>query len=139
MSTDRTLRDTKSLVSEYIERVWNRADALALNELCAPSYAYRLGGQPPRDKAAMTEFLQAVHEAFPDWRVQVLSLIAQGNKVVAHWNGQVTHRGVFHGVPPTGKRITVSGINVYEIVDGKIAREWEEMDALGMLQQLRVL
>jgi predicted ester cyclase len=46
---------------------------------------------------------------------------------------------VFHGVPPTGKRITVSGINVYEIVDGKIAREWEEMDALGMLQQLRVL
>jgi steroid delta-isomerase-like uncharacterized protein len=136
MNTGLSSRDAKSLVSEFIERVWNRADLAALNEFCAPSYTYQLGGQPPRDKAAMTEFLQAVHAAFPDWRVQTRTLIAEGDRVAAQWEGQVTHEGLFHGIPPTGRRISVSGINVYAIVDGKVAREWEQMDSLGMLHQL---
>jgi steroid delta-isomerase-like uncharacterized protein len=139
MNAGLSLYDAKILVSEFIERVWNSADLAALNELCVPSYTYRLGGLPPRDKAEMARFLQSVHAAFPDWKVQVQTVIAEGDTVVAQWIGQVTHEGVFHGMPPTGKRISVSGINVYVISDGKIAQEWEEMDSLGLLQQLGAL
>jgi predicted ester cyclase len=42
-------------------------------------------------------------------------------------------------IPPTGKQITVSGINIYHIDDGKIAMEWEQTDGLGMLGQLGAL
>lgn len=139
MAAGPSIIDAKKLVSDFIERVWNSADLAALSELCGPSYTYRLGGQPPKGEAEMAKFLQSVHAAFPDWKVQVQTLIAEGDTVVARWEGQVTHEGVFHGLPPTGKRISVSGINVYVIADGKIAREWEEMDSLGMLHQLGVL
>jgi predicted ester cyclase len=50
----------------------------------------------------------------------------------------VTHLGIFQGIPPTGKQITVSGINIYHAVDGKVTAEWEQTDSLGMLMQLGV-
>lgn len=131
--------EAKRLVSNYIEEVWNNADLSALNDLTTAEYTYHFGSQPPRDKAALQQFLQAVHVAFPDWRVQIQAIVAEGNTVAVRWKGSVTHEGVFHGIPPTGKKISVCGINVYQIEEGKIAKEWEQMDSLGMLQQLGVL
>ncbi len=131
--------DVKALVSEFIEKVWNKADMAALDELTLATYTYHLGGQPARDRAAMQQFVQAVHVAFPDWRVQIQTIVAEGDSVAVQWNGRVTHQGPFQGLPPTGKAIDVAGINLYLIQDGKIAQEWEQMDSLGMLQQLGVL
>jgi len=135
MSTD----TAKTLVTTYIEDVWNRADAQALEQLTTTSFTYTLGGQPPRDRTAMLAFLQGVHAAFPDWRVQIDDIVAEDSSVAVRWSGQVTHEGPFHGIPPTGKHIAVSGINLYRIEDGRIAQEWEQMDSLGMLAQLGVL
>jgi steroid delta-isomerase-like uncharacterized protein len=131
--------DAKKLVSKYIEEVWNNLDLGALNDLTTTGYTYHFGSQPPRDKAAPQQFLQSVHLAFPDWRVQIQVIIAESDTVAVRWKGSVTHEGVFHGIPPTGKKISVSGINIYQIDEGKIAREWEQMDSLSMLQQLGVL
>lgn len=80
-----------------------------------------------------------IRTAFPDWRVQIVEIIVEGNTVVIRWQGQVSHQGVFQGIPPTGKRVNVSGINIYHVTKGKIAAEWEQTDTLGMLQQLGVL
>jgi steroid delta-isomerase-like uncharacterized protein len=130
--------DTKALVRRYIEKVWNQADLAALDDLTAPAFTYHLGGQPKRDRAGMRQFIEMAHTAFPDWRVQIIDLIAEGDRVAVRWNGQVTHRGDFHGIPPTGKQVVVSGINIYHIVEGKVATEWEQTDSLGLLQQLGI-
>jgi len=90
----------KDLVCRYIQEVWNQANAQALDELVAETYTYCLGGQPRRDKPMMRRFLQAVHEAFPDWRVEIEDMVADGDTVAVRWTGEVTHRGVFHGIPP---------------------------------------
>jgi steroid delta-isomerase-like uncharacterized protein len=87
----------------------------------------------------MQQFIKMIRVAFPDWRVQIVDIIAEGNTVVIRWQGQVTHQGVFQGIPPTGKQVTVSGINIYHVIDGKVDAEWEQTDSLGMLQQLGVL
>ena len=134
-----TSDDLKDLVRTYIEQVWNQASAQSLDELVADGYSYCLGGQPPRDKAAMREFLAAVHAAFPDWRVEIEDLVADGDAAAVRWSGSVTHQGPFHGIPATGKQVTVSGINVYHVRGGRIAQEWEQMDSLGLLQQLGAL
>lgn len=131
--------DAKALISEYIERLWNNADLDALSDLCGPSFTYRLGSQPPRDKSAMGPFIQAIHAAFPDWRAEIQAVVAESDAVAVRWKGRVTHRGAFHGLPPTGKQISVCGINLYSIRDGRIEQEWEQMDSLGMLQQLGAL
>jgi len=129
----------KEIISRYIETVWNNTDVSALDDLTAETFTYHIGGQPARNKAQMKSFLQTVHTAFPDWRVHIRTIIAEGNTVAIRWEGTVTHLGEFQGIPPTGKRVSVSGINMYWIEDGKIAREWEQMDTLGMLLQLGVI
>jgi len=134
-----SIENVKNLVTRYIETVWNQGDLAALAELTAETFRYHLGGQPPRDRATMGQFLEAVRVAFPDWRVEIEDIAAEERIVAVRWSGQVTHQGPFHGIPPTGKRIDVCGINIYAIEDGKIAQEWEQMDSLGMLQQLGVL
>jgi len=131
--------DTRDLIRRYVEDVWNRGDLAALEALTVPAFAYRLGGQPARDREALAQFIRGTHVAFPDWRVEILDLIVEDNRAAVRWSGQVTHLGPFRGVPPTGRRITVSGINVYEVSEGRIAVEWEQTDSLGMLQQLGVL
>ena len=134
-----SVEDTRGLIGRYVEQVWNRADMAALEALTLPTFVYHLGGQPARDRPAFEHFIRATHEAFPDWRVEILGLIAEANGAAVRWSGLVTHEGPFRGIPPTGRRIAVTGINVYEISEGRIAAEWEQTDSLGMLQQLGVL
>ncbi len=131
--------DPKSIVIEYIERVWNRGEPAALDELTTPAFSYHLGDQPPRDRLGMQQFIAATRSGFPDWRVEALATVWEGDTVVVRWVGTATHGGVFHGLSPTGRRVRVSGINMYRIAAGKIAQEWEQMDALGMLSQLGAL
>ncbi len=130
---------SETLVRRYIQQVWNRANMQVLDELATEAYTYHLGGQPPRDTTAMQQFVEAVHVAFPDWRVEIEDIIADEDSVAVRWTGEVTHQGVFHGIPATGKRLSVCGINVYRIEEGKISAEWEQMDSVSMLQQLGVL
>lgn len=124
------------VVREYIERVWNEGDTEALVALTAPDFAYCLGGQAPLDRAAFRDFLAATRAAFPDWRVSVVDLVAGADAVAVRWKGLATHAGTFRGIPPTGTRIRVSGINFYRLAGERIAGEWEQMDSLGLLQQI---
>ena len=58
-------------------------------------------------------------------------------KVATRVTIQATHSGDFQGVPPTGKEVTTTGIVIMRIADGKIAEEWVEFDAMGMMQHRR--
>jgi steroid delta-isomerase-like uncharacterized protein len=134
-----SIEDTRSLIARYVEQVWNRADLAALEALTLPTFVYYLGGQPARDREAFGRLIRSTHEAFPDWRVETLALIVEADRAAVRWSGMVTHGGPFRGIPPTGRRISVTGINLYELSEGRIAAEWEQTDSLGMLQQLGVL
>ncbi len=128
--------DPKELVKEYIESVWNQEDEAAFERLTTPGFTYRIGDQPPRDRAEMRRFLVETRTAFPDWRVEVEEIISERDTVAVRWSGLVTHAGAFHGIPSTGRRIRVSGINMYRISDGRIAAEHEQTDSLSMLRQM---
>jgi steroid delta-isomerase-like uncharacterized protein len=130
--------DVQSLVQRYVESVWNRADLAALDALTTPGFTYTLGTQPVRDRKGLADFLATVHTAFPDWRVQIVDIIPGAQSAAIRWQGEVTHAGPFHGIAPTGRRVAVSGINIYHIENGLIIAEWEQMDSLGMLRQMGV-
>jgi steroid delta-isomerase-like uncharacterized protein len=129
----------EALVRRYVEEVWNRGSASSLDQLTTSTFAYCLGGQLPRDRQALADFITATHQAFPDWRVEVDQAIADDATVAIRWHGRVTHRGIFHGLPPTGRAVTVTGINIYAIAGSRISAEWEQTDSLGLLQQLGAL
>jgi predicted ester cyclase len=77
--------------------------------------------------------------AFPDVEITLDDLIAEGDKVVARFTARGTHKGAMMGMAPTGKRVTVTAIDIVRISQGKIVEHWESMDQLGMMQQLGVI
>jgi steroid delta-isomerase-like uncharacterized protein len=74
--------------------------------------------------------------AFPDAEVTIEDQLAEGDKVVTRWTGRGTHQGELMGVPPSGNRVEVPGITISRIEGGKIVEEWENYDALGMMQAI---
>ena len=77
--------------------------------------------------------------AFPDLYFTVEDLIAEGDKAVARLTVRGTQQGVFMGIPPTGKHVTVTAIDINRFAGGKSVEHWLNMDTLGLLQQLGVI
>jgi predicted ester cyclase len=77
--------------------------------------------------------------AFPDWRGQILDLFAEGDRVVNRWTGQGTHTMPLMGIPPTGKHVTLEGITIFRVENGKVVEEWSQADQLVLMRQLGVV
>ena len=134
MSTE----ENKALARRLIEEAWNQGNLSVLDELMQPDYAghhSRVAGiQPSREH--YEQFIATTRRALPDFHATIEDQIAEGNLVATRWSGRGTHQGTHLGIPPTNKQITVTGIVIERIVDGKTVEGWMEMDMLGMLQQL---
>ena len=77
--------------------------------------------------------------AFPDIQNIVEDLIAEGDKVVSRLTVRGTHTGTFMGIPPTGKQVVVTLMEILRITDGKVVERWGQFDTLGLMQQLGVI
>ena len=77
--------------------------------------------------------------AFSDVNYSINDILADGDKAVIRFTMQATHKGTFMGIPPTGKQITVKGVEIDKIVGGKIAETWDFLDSMGMMNQLGVI
>ena len=82
------------------------------------------------------QLIAAFRAAFPDLRVAVEDLLEEGDRVALRWRAEGTHRGELMGIAPTGRRVTLTGIEILRIAGGKIAEYWQSWDRLGMYQQL---
>jgi predicted ester cyclase len=80
-----------------------------------------------------------LRQAFPDGGVTIEEVIAEEDKVAVRFTYRGTHQGELMGIAPTGTQVTVSGMDINRIVEGKIAERWAVFDMLGILQQLGVV
>jgi steroid delta-isomerase-like uncharacterized protein len=128
----------KEIVRRLVEGVWTDRNLAIIDELVAPDYVGHDPTQPEpiRGSAGYKQFVGMYQAAFEDGVVTIDDQIAEGEMVVTRWTGRGTHTGELMGIAPTGKEVTVSGITIARLANGKIAEEWELMDALGMMVQL---
>ena len=84
----------------------------------------------------MKEWAIMIRNGFPDIHMTAEDFVAEGDKVASRFEAQGTHNVEFSGVPATGKAVTVSGINIMRIADGKIVEHWVQYDVMGMMQQI---
>ena len=82
-----------------------------------------------KQKAAM------FHKAFPDLHTEIDQIVAEGNLVVTAITSTGTHQGEVMGISATGKKISVRGVHINKIVDGKIVDRWELTDVMGLMVQ----
>jgi steroid delta-isomerase-like uncharacterized protein len=83
--------------------------------------------------------IAALRDAFPDYRLTIEDCFASGDKVAVRWAACGTHRGLYLGVPATGKRVTAMGLGVFRLAGGKIVEHWCAADTLDIIMQLDVV
>jgi len=96
----------------------------------------------PENDMNLDQFLQynaILLAAFPDSNFTVEDMIAQGDKVVTRYVMQGTHRNEYRGIAPTLKKITVKGVSIDRVAQGKVIETWDYPDVFGAMQQLGVI
>lgn len=131
----------KALVRRGVENVWNGRNLDVIDEVVANDFVIH-AASPDKEihgREGVRQQFAGLRAAFPDLHFMIEDHIAEGDRVVTRWAAQGTHQGTFQGVPATGKRITLTGIDIDRIADGKVVECWMTMDELGLLQQLGVI
>ena len=113
----------------------------ALDELFAENYVDHssMAQGPGNGIEGIKQFTRMMHTAFPDSQWIIDDLIAEGDQVVMRWTSRGTHQGTALGIPATGRPVVVTGISIFRVSGGKLAESWQEVNMLGMMQQLGVI
>jgi len=117
--------------------VWSTGKIDRLDALVAPNVVHHDPHEPQGSEglAGMKRTIQFNRAAF----LIVEDQIAEGDKVVTRWCGEMTHTGALGGAAPTRRRLMITGITIDRFERGKIVEAWRSMDTLGLLQKIGAL
>ncbi len=134
--------ENKARHRRVIEEVFNQGDLSVVPELFAENYVSHGPTGADSDEAKGLEgfrrLVMSLRSAAPDLRATIEDIIAEGDRTVLRivWRG--THKGMFNGIPPTGKTIVMDQIVMARWENGKEVEAWGVSDRLRALQQIGV-
>jgi steroid delta-isomerase-like uncharacterized protein len=133
-----TVEANKELVRRFYEELWNRGNLAAAEEIVAQDYVrhdLRPGDAPPGPAGQMA-IAERFRAAFPDLRLEVEAVVAEGDLVVARWTISGTHTGPWGNVLATHRAVSFAGVNFFRMAHSKIAEIWNVRDDLGLREQI---
>jgi steroid delta-isomerase-like uncharacterized protein len=119
----------KALVRTFFEEAWGKGNVAAVDEFMAAEYVehprpYTL----PPGTEGLKQLIAAYRTAFPDLKMTLDDIFAEGEMVAFRWSVSGTHLGDWLGVPPTGNHVRATGITVFRIAGGKVVESWTSID-----------
>jgi predicted ester cyclase len=120
--------ENKAMVRLLVEAINAGEEGAAVEELFAPRAARRV-------KRLFAEF----RSAFPDWREDIVQLVAEGDTVAGRFRCSGTHLGEFLAEAPTGKRMEVEEVFFLRVENGKFVDFWALEDSLNRMRQLGLI
>jgi steroid delta-isomerase-like uncharacterized protein len=128
-----------ALFKRWFEEVWNQRRTATITELFAPngiSHGVAEDGSDLVGPAAFLPFYERFLNAFPDMKLKIEDVIAQGDKVLVRWSATMRHTGDGLGFAATNKPVALSGMSLARIANGQLVEAWDQWDKLAMLQQI---
>jgi len=120
------IADNKALVRRLVEQGVNQQDLDVLDEVADTKLA-----------SATRRWIGPFRQAFPDFTMEIVDLIAEEDRIAAHFRCSGTHRGEWQGVPATRRRFQdVDEIYIFRVRDGKLSGFTGVEDNLTRLRQL---
>lgn len=128
---------TKQMALRWFDEVWNKKNPSAISDLMDAKAVGTTEGGEIRGPA---EFRSAVYEplvkAFPDVKVKIDSVIAEGNEAMLRWTVVATHTGPLAHVPPSGKKVKFNGMTCLTFRDGKVVSGADSYNLHGLVAYL---
>ncbi|MBO0699875.1 MAG: ester cyclase [Zavarzinella sp.] len=134
-----TAERNRTLIHQYFHELWKGGDLIAADTLLAPDVAVRGSlGITVRGPDGFRTYLRTVQTAFPDLRVDVEGLIAEGDRVAARVRYSGTHLGPLFGLAPSGRAVSYPGITLFRVSGGRIVEIWSIGDTLTLVTQVGI-
>ncbi len=131
------LAENKMVVRRFFEEIFNHYNLAAADELVGENYInHNAAPTEEPGRQGLKNFVMYAHSGLKDIHFTVDDMIAEGDQVATRWTCTAIHTGEFAGVPATGRRVTISALNIHRVVDGQIAEGWLQWDIIGYLQQV---
>jgi flavin reductase (DIM6/NTAB) family NADH-FMN oxidoreductase RutF/predicted ester cyclase len=141
----RDLESSQTIVpgepQQVVERAWAAVQSHEwdrLTEFFHPSYVRHTGTAHLRFDD-FRRLLREEHAAFPDTVFDLDEFVPGADRVAFRWSSRATHLGSYLDVPPTGRRVAVSGITISRIQDGKIVEDWTSWNKHELLTTLGII
>lgn len=135
MSTEQN----KAIIQRYIAEAWNKGNVAIIDELMAENYARHMGPSQSLNREEQKLRITAFRRSFPDLHLTINSLIAEDDMVVFPMTLTGTQTGAYMGHAPTGKKVTMSIIDMARISNGKVVEHWGIRDEFSLRQQLGMI
>ena len=135
------MSERNKATARAVFEVWSTGEIDRLDQLVAGHVVHHDPYDPNAAEGllGMKRTIELNRSAFPDIQLTVEDQVAEGDKVVTRWRGEMTHTGRLAGAAPSGRRVAITGITIDRFEDGKIVEAWRSMDMLGLLQGIGAL
>ena len=135
--------ENKAILRRINDKVFSQGNLDLVDELLSPNYVLHdpgiPGGELRGPEGFKNQWVSMFRTAFPDLQLSIEDQVAEGDKVVTRYTGRGTHQGELMGIPPTNNEAVVSGMIMSRVSGGRVEEEWNNFDALGMMQQLGLI
>ena len=137
-SVERDIDHNRAAALRWSQERWSLGLLEVADEIVSPDYVRHDPGDPfpargPEDVKRIVTMLRTM---LPDFRIQVEAVIAERDIVVSRYTATATDTVGYMGMPPTGKAIRTSAMQMFRFSQGKIVESWAARDDLGTLRQL---
>lgn len=135
-----SVEENKALARRFAQ-VWGKGNLETVDELAAPDFSasHPLLERTVYGTEVFKQALTILHIGMPDVDIVIEDEVAEGNRVAVRWTIRGTHTGELLGIRPTGKQLTLTGMTIYHLSDGKVVEERSEEDTLSLLRQLGII
>ena len=118
----------KDLVRQLVEEGVNRRSPEVLDDVATGEFA-----------EIARHWVSPFRGAFPDFRMEIVALVEEGDTIVAHFRCSGTHEGEWLGIPPTGRRFEdVDEVYFFTVENGRLAAARGVEDNLDRIRQLGI-
>lgn len=137
-SADAALEANKELVRRYIEEFANAHTVEPLDELLTDDFQEHNPFAPeyPPGREALKAVAQGIFTAFPDVKVVIDYMVAEGDWVATRHSVTATNTGEFNGLPPSDNEAAWTEMHLFRIKEGQIAEHWVELNLMSILIQI---
>ncbi len=139
LKTDTTVEDNIKSYAHTWDEIVNKGDLKLFDSVFSPTVIYDNVTTHLQGIADVRKYFSEYVTGFTNRDFKVLEIYGQGERVIKRWSFTGTHTGDFAGIKATGKRITVEGVTIARMVNGKITEERDYADDLGLMQKLGVI
>jgi len=125
----------KAIVRRFFDAI-ESGELDVFDRIVAIDYDDHLAGRTP-GRESLKAYFRGLRSAFPDLKLTVLEMVAEGDRVAVLNSIMGTHQGDFLGMKATGRRVDAMAFQLYRVESGQLAEHWEVADLATLMRQLQ--